>query len=155
MNTRLALDKGRKIIAPVIVIILCAIAICLIAFIDRSGDTITVEVNDVKFQAELAKTESARARGLGGRESIGDKEAMLFVFDSDDILKFWMKGMKIPIDMIWLSSDKKIIHIEKNVQPDDPPHERYGPNSPARYVLETKAGASDKYGFKIGLMVKF
>jgi uncharacterized membrane protein (UPF0127 family) len=80
---------------------------------------------------------------------------MLFVYDRDDELTMWMKGMKFPIDIVWLDSEKRVVHYVENVQPDAEPYEKYTPTSPARYVLELQAGMVERAGIKIGIQSSF
>lgn len=54
------------------------------------------------FDVEIANTGLLRAQGLSGREYLSDHEGMLFIFDEVSIRQFWMKGMLIPIDIIWI-----------------------------------------------------
>ncbi|MDQ4012401.1 MAG: DUF192 domain-containing protein, partial [Thermoproteota archaeon] len=70
---------------------------------------------------------------------------------------FWMKNMKFPIDIIWLDSDKTIVHIEHNLQPCSfellcP---TYKPNVESLYVLETVGGFAEKHDIVKGTMVEF
>lgn len=103
----------------------------------------TVSLGGTVFLAEVAETPGARERGLGGRESIRDNEAMLFVFDEDGSLPIWMRGMNFPIDIIWLDSNQRVVHIERNVQPDAEPYDTYQSPVPARYVLEVAVGSAN------------
>ncbi len=99
--------------------------------------------------AELAVSDDERARGLMFREKIGIDQGMLFVFETEDVHHFWMKNTWIPLDMLWLDSARRIIHIEADVPPcREDPCPSYGPWLPARYVLELKAGGAAEYGLK-------
>ena len=68
-------------------------------------------------RAELAVNDEERARGLMFRDQLMADQGMLFVFAEDEPHSFWMKNTLIPLDMLWLGSDRRIIHIEKNVPP--------------------------------------
>lgn len=114
-----------------------------------------VNIGSATLRADLAQTPAELSRGLAGRESIAEDQAMLFVFNESRNWSFWMKGMKIPIDIIWINDKKKVVHVEPNVQPDAEPYDTYNPPEPARYVLETKAGMAEKYGIKAGVEAKF
>jgi uncharacterized protein len=106
-----------------------------------------LSVGGHQFYVDLADTDEERRQGLSGRESLSETDAMLFVFDADGRYSFWMKDMLIPIDMIWLDSGKRIVHIERNVPAESYP-QTYGPSSPTRYVLEVQAGMADKLKLK-------
>ncbi len=100
---------------------------------------------------EIARTDAEQMRGLMYREGIGENEGMLFVFDRERRYEFWMKNVKFPIDMLWLDSGFKVVHIEMDVPPcSAEPCPLYGPRKPARYVLELKANLSEKLGIGVG-----
>ena len=109
----------------------------------------TVEFGGVSLRLEYATTTEAREFGLGGRESIAENEAMLFVFPEDDYYGFWMNDMLIPVDIFWLDSQGQVVSIEENVAPSTCPDVFY-PTNPARYVLETVAGFAEARSITIG-----
>ncbi|MFO0743538.1 MAG: DUF192 domain-containing protein [Candidatus Paceibacterota bacterium] len=90
-------------------------------------------------------------------------EGMLFVFEEEMVQSFWMKDMNFDLDMIWLDSNYKIVHIEKNTlassyNPTDTSSSRFftnGPDHLAKYVLEINSGLSDEMGLKDGDVLVF
>ena len=62
--------------------------------------------------AELAVSDEERAQGLMFREKINEDQAMLFLFEEEDIHSFWMKNMRFAIDILWLDGRKRIVHID-------------------------------------------
>jgi uncharacterized membrane protein (UPF0127 family) len=67
-----------------------------------------------------------------------------------------MKGMKFPIDIIWLDKDKKVVHIEPSLAPCTPFYcPTYTPSQPAMYVLETVSGFAAKHHVTEGTLVQF
>ena len=67
-----------------------------------------------------------------------------------------MKDTLIPLDMIWMDSERRIVHIEHNVPPcAADPCPRYPPSGPALYVLEINAGFAAKLGLKVGDTMEF
>lgn len=98
-----------------------------------------IRVGRGTIKAEVVKNAIKRQKGLGGRECIGRNQGMLFVFDKPGEQAFWMKDMKFPIDIIWLSSERKIVHIEHDLSPSTYPT-TYASIKPAQYVLEIQAG---------------
>lgn len=99
--------------------------------------------------AELAVSDEERARGLMFRDKMHEKQAMLFVFDEDDIHSFWMKNMRFAIDILWLDRDKRIVHIESRVPPcPREPCPSYTPFRAAVYVLELQAGSAERHGLR-------
>ena len=101
-------------------------------------------INGNKITIEIAKSSQKKSEGLCCRDSLPDDHGMLFVYDQPGDYRFWMKDTKIPLDMIWIDSNKKIVHIEEDVQPSSFP-ESFGSNDPAQYVLEINAGFVKKY----------
>ncbi len=102
------------------------------------------EINGKKLTVEIADTEKKRAKGLMFRTHLDYDKGMLFIFPTESKHKFWMANTKIPLDMIWLDKNFEVIHVEKNVPPctskvlvNCP---SYGPETPAKYVLEVNAG---------------
>ncbi|NIM58077.1 MAG: hypothetical protein GTO16_03915 [Candidatus Aminicenantes bacterium] len=95
--------------------------------------------------AELAISDEERQLGLMFREKLKPDQGMLFVFKDEDFHSFWMKNMKISIDILWLDKEKRIVHIERNVPPcKKPPCTSYSSKIPAMYVLEIQAGMADE-----------
>jgi hypothetical protein len=106
--------------------------------------------------ADIADTPDKKSLGLGVRETMDEGEAMLFPFDMESRHAFWMQSMKFPIDIIWLDSNKTVVHIEHSLQPCTPfDCPSYLPDKNAKYVLETVAGFSEKRGVVEGAKVDF
>ncbi|MDP3957781.1 MAG: DUF192 domain-containing protein [bacterium] len=76
-----------------------------------------MELDGKRFTLETAMTEEAQERGLGERESLCSTCAMLFVFEEPGRHAFWMKDMRFPIDIVWLSGDK-VVFVAHEVSPD-------------------------------------
>ncbi len=109
-----------------------------------------------QVQAELAVTSDQRARGLMFRDSLDPGRGMLFVFPQSEFHAFWMKNCRFPIDIIWLSAEKKIVHIERAVPPcQEDPCPSYGPIRKAKYVVEVVANFSREEKLQLGDAVDF
>lgn len=103
------------------------------------------------FTVEIADTLEKQTRGLQLRQSMANNAGMLFIFPSDGIYSFWMKDTWIPLDMIWLDKDYRVVHIEHDVPPcASVPCLSYGPKILSRYVLELNAGMARKIGLIVG-----
>lgn len=133
-------------------VVVCLAALAL-PFILYSPNTATLEVADKKIQLDIAKSEEARAKGLGGRESMADDQGMLFVFDQPAVECFWMKDMQFPIDIIWLNTAKQVVHVERNLSPETYPAS-YCPKLPAKYVVELNAGQAKQLDISPGDTLK-
>ena len=104
-----------------------------------------------EISVEIADNHMERAMGLMNRTSLAEDSGMLFIFDSEGTRSFWMKDTLIPLDMIFVSGDMKIVHIEKNVQPcRQLACDHYSSIYPAKYVVEVNAGFSDMHGIETG-----
>jgi uncharacterized membrane protein (UPF0127 family) len=106
--------------------------------------------------AELAVSDEERAQGLMFREKINEDQAMLFLFEEEDIHSFWMKNMRFAIDILWLDGQKRIVHLESRVPacPKDP-CPSYVPAAAAAFVLELQAGFVEKHGLRLYDRVEF
>jgi hypothetical protein len=112
-----------------------------------------VNINGRIFNAEVVRSASEQARGLAGRGEMADREGMLFLFSKPGKKIFWMKGMKMPIDIVWISAGK-IVALDEDVpaEPDVPfwRLKHYPSPGPVDSVLETAAGAAGKAEIKVG-----
>ncbi|MBW3004810.1 DUF192 domain-containing protein [Candidatus Woesearchaeota archaeon] len=114
----------------------------------------TAELGDAKVNLELAATPSERAKGLMHRESLGENDGMLFVFEKESILGFWMKNTLISLDMIFIDSNNKIVDIMTAVPCEKDPCKSYTPQAESKYVLEVNAGFAEKHNIQIGDEIK-
>lgn len=117
--------------------------------IDKNEDGNFIRFAGQNVRVEIADTPAERELGLSGRERLGEKEGMIFVFDSPGRHAFWMKDMLFPLDIIWLDENLKVIYIKKDARPESYP-EIFLPGEDAKYVLEVVAGFADKYNLKEG-----
>lgn len=103
------------------------------------------------FSVELAKTEAERERGLMSRTQLDKNSGMLFIFDKENIYPLWMKNTLIPLDMIWIDGNRKVVFISQEVAPCKgiicP---QINPNVNAKYVLEINSGLCKEIGLKLG-----
>ena len=109
------------------------------------------------FNAELSFTPEQRARGLMGRGHLGDRDGMLFIYELEGLHGFWMRGMLIPLDMVWIDAAGVVAGVTANVSPapkgTNP--EIYSPPRPIQYVLEINAGLADQVGIRAGSLARF
>jgi uncharacterized protein len=105
------------------------------------------------IKAEVAGTDGQRQMGLMFRESMADDEGMIFLFPTERHNAFWMHNTLIPLDMLFIDSDWKVVGIVENARPltDD----SRSVNKMSQYVLELNAGAAERYGLGEGTEVRF
>lgn len=119
-------------------------------------DRRTICIRGVCFDAEIAVTEEERARGLMHRDSLGRERGMLFVFPAEGIHQFWMKNTRLPLDIIFIGGDHRIVSIAKRAEPcAKEPCAFYRPAGNAAYALEINGGLAESYGFAAGDLVEF
>jgi len=85
-----------------------------------------------------------------GRKNLAEDAGMLFIFDKEGFYPFWMKDTLIPLDIIWIDENNKIVYIAGNAQPCVQNCKNYDPPKEAKYVLEINGGLADKLNIKIG-----
>jgi len=132
----------RWIISSVLIVFL------LYLFFPRKIKTGNLKIKETPYNIEFAKTMAQQAKGLSGRTSLCSNCGMLFTFPYEGILPFWMKGTLIPLDMIWLDKDGKIVHYEKATEVNS--LKIYKNFTPAKFVLELNLGDFEKLKLKIG-----
>jgi uncharacterized membrane protein (UPF0127 family) len=102
-------------------------------------------------RAELAATEADRERGLMFRQELGQDTGMLFVFDEPGPHAFWMKNTLIPLDMLWLDDNGKIVSMAESAQPCKTAEcPTYPSRAASSYVLEVNAGFAKKHHLRVG-----
>lgn len=111
---------------------------------------IQVRLGQHTFTLEVAADEKARNFGLMFRQSMPADHGMLFVFDDERPLGFWMKNTYIPLDILFLDAQGKVISIQQ-MRPLDESTTPSG--GPARYAIELNQGASQQAGVKVGDVV--
>ncbi len=104
-------------------------------------------------RVELARTDAERARGLMWRERLAPDAGMLFLFDESAPHGFWMKNTLIPLDMIFIGEDGRIVGIVESATPGSTALREVG--APNRYVLEVNGGWSAARGVRTGDRVRF
>lgn len=146
-------ENVRLLLGAIVVLFAVVLIITLLVTGEK---TTTAQINNQTFKVEVAKTETERQMGLSGKESLSSDQGMLFVFDNPDYHSFWMKDMKFPIDIIYLSGEK-VVTVVENAEPPISPSENlviYQPEEKADRVLEVSAGTVQKYKITKGSVVK-
>jgi uncharacterized protein len=100
------------------------------------------------FSVELATTEEEKTTGLMYRKELPDGKGMLFDFSPEQEISMWMKNTYIPLDMIFIRTDGRILRIAEDTEPLST--KIIPSNGPAKAVLEVPAGTAQKYGIKPG-----
>jgi uncharacterized membrane protein (UPF0127 family) len=105
---------------------------------------------------EVASDDATREQGLMYRDHMADDRGMIFLFPQVGEYPFWMKNTLIPLDMIWIDADHRIVHIAHDVPPcKADPCPNYPPNAKAASVLELAAGVAAKHHLRDGDVLRF
>jgi uncharacterized protein len=115
----------------------------------------TIDTGDRKltFHVELAITPQEQERGLMYRNSLDPDAGMLFVSETERPHVFWMKNTLIPLDMIFIGANRRIVGIVQNAEPRTLTGRQV--NGPSQYVLEIGGGLSGSLGIRAGQLVDF
>ena len=112
--------------------------------------TTTVTINDIQITVWVADTQKARETGLMGMQNINENEGMLFVYETPGTYAFWMKNTLMPLDVIFISSDKNIIDIQHMEPCVTEPCRIYPPPSDLLYAIEVKGGFTERNNIMVG-----
>jgi uncharacterized membrane protein (UPF0127 family) len=119
----------------------------------------TVRIGDDVILAEVPHTPHDRARGLGERDFLPPDRGMLFVFDFEYPHAFWMRGMRFPLDFVWISADRRVAEVTTEVRPEPGLPEAelklHRPRASVLYVLEVNAGVVEDLDIRVGERVEF
>ncbi|KRG64712.1 ACR family protein [Stenotrophomonas humi] len=116
-----------------------------------------VELAGSRYQVELAQDDETRARGLMFREQMDADHGMLFIHDRQEPQAYWMKNTKLPLDILYFDTDRRLVSQQRDVPPCSagdmcPPYPSF---KPARYVLELNAGQATKLNLQDGTELIF
>jgi uncharacterized membrane protein (UPF0127 family) len=108
------------------------------------------------YGLELALTPEEQAQGLMYRESLPEKTGMLFLFPDSAPHGFWMKNTMIPLDMVWMDASGRVVYVSADTPPcKADPCPTYGPEGPARMVLEIAGGMAAREKITVGSTLRF
>lgn len=114
-----------------------------------SGElTIKTEETSYDFNIELALDDSHRQYGLMFRTNLPEMNGMLFIYEEKKRLSMWMKNTFIPLDILFIDDDGKILRIAKSQQPRSLSLIRSG--GEAKAVLELNGGLTNKLNIAVG-----
>ena len=116
-----------------------------------------VELAGTRYQVELAQNDETRARGLMFRDQMDTGSGMLFIHDFEEPQAYWMKNTRIPLDILYFDSQRRLVSQQRDVPPCSagdmcPPNPSF---KPARYVLELNAGQAARLKLEDGAELTF
>ncbi|MFA5355608.1 MAG: DUF192 domain-containing protein [Candidatus Paceibacterota bacterium] len=141
----------KMIIGAIIILILIALAGA--AYYYKQAPKVCF--NNNCFSVEIALSPEEITTGLMNRKSLEENRGMLFIFKQEGQHSFWMKNTLIPLDIIWMDKDKKVVHIAENVQPCKEECNSISPEVSAKYVLEINGGLCSELNITAGAEADF
>jgi len=109
--------------------------------------------------AETMVRDVDQMRGMMFRDSLAKDRGMLFIHSKEDNVPYWMYQVRIPLDIIWMDHQRRIVEIAANTPACTSKSSRdcpsYGGHEKARYVLELAGGGAAMYGLKVGDSLSF
>lgn len=148
-----------KNISKAKIVLISAITLCvvlLLSFFFNNKDSlpkeIKVNIKDYNYYLEIASTSQEKQIGLSNRESLCVNCGMLFIFPKQSIYTFWMKDTYIPLDIIWLDKDYKIVKIATVLETNS--EKKYSNKVKAKYVIELNANEVFKRDLEIGDVIQ-
>ncbi len=114
--------------------------------------------NGQNIRAEVVTTPQDMARGLMFRESIAPDRGMLFIHQAPGKYRYYMYQCRIPLDIIWMDSERRIVEISADTPPCKKAENEcplYGGHERAQFVLELGGGMAARYRLKLGDMLQF
>ena len=128
---------------------------CEAQFLEKENIFIENKFNKNKelFLVELAKNEFEKKKGLQCKKYLSENEGMLFIWSAEDYRNFWMKNTYIPLDLIFINSNFKIVEVFFDALPLS--ISAIQSKKKAKYVLELNAGRFKTLGFNLGDRISF
>ncbi len=149
--------KNKKKSILISLTLLTALTSAYYFFFWTSPEKIKIKIKDKTYTLEIARTIAQKTKGLSQRESLCSDCGMIFTYSFEQRLPFWMKDTHIPLDIIWLAQNGRIIHMEKTVPPQSKDENGryllYQPPELAQYVIELNAGQADQRQLKKGDLI--
>jgi uncharacterized protein len=111
---------------------------------------LTINASDgeeVEIGVETADDDAERAQGLMFRESLGERCGMIFVYDEERELSFWMRNTLVPLSVAYIDSEEEIVSIH-DMEPLD--ETSVPSDGPAQYALEVNRGFFEENGVEVG-----
>lgn len=107
----------------------------------------------MNVRVEVARTERDKIRGLMHRRHLAPDAGMLFLYDREEPRSFWMRNTYIPLDMIFIGADHRVVGVVADAEPlTDDGREV---DAPSQYVLEVNAGFAARYRIGPGTRARF
>jgi uncharacterized membrane protein (UPF0127 family) len=118
-----------------------------VAFLESETDTAAV------IDVAVANTKMEKNQGLMNVNNLPTNKGMLFIFDQEEPRSFWMANTPLPLDIIFINKELKIVRIHHSAQPYS--EDNFKSGEPAKYVVETNGGFCINHDIREGMSVNF
>jgi uncharacterized membrane protein (UPF0127 family) len=135
--------------------ITCAVVLLFVVGCNQQSTsglrTVSMQLGNKTFTLEVADHTSTRTYGLMRRDSMPSDHGMIFVFKNEAPLSFWMENTRIPLDIVYIDAQGKVVSIKQMK-----PYDRTGVPSdgPVKYAIELNKGAAEAAGIQPGMSLK-
>jgi uncharacterized membrane protein (UPF0127 family) len=102
----------------------------------------TIEINDTTYNVFIADTPKKRSQGLQKIDHLKDREGMIFIFDEEDEVDMWMEDTLIPLDIIFMNQEGKVLKVHEG----EPLSDEIITQDNTKYVLELNVNSGVKVG---------
>ena len=132
---------------------ICGVALALLAACGSQPTAVLHgAAGPASVRLEVAATDAARMKGLMFRQTLAEGDGMLFVFGETSDHGFWMKNTFVPLDMIFIGDDLRVVGVHARAVPQSTDPIKVG--APSRYVIEVPAGWAERHGVARGTQVE-
>jgi len=118
-----------------------------VSFYTAEDDSITT------IRVAVADDENKRSQGLMDVNDLPRDRGMLFIFEEQKPLSFWMANTPLSLDIIFVNTSMEIVRIHQNTQPFS--EKNFDSGKPAKYAIETNGGFCLSHDIQEGMKVKF
>ena len=117
---------------------------------DISFEKEQLNLGGEEYLLEIARSEKQRNHGLMFRDRLEERRGMLFIYPRSGNHRIWMKNTLIPLTVVWVDEDNKVIGVRKLFPCAHDPCPSYGVSVPSKYILELNSG---KHRLEPGLRI--
>lgn len=145
----MSLRKERLSWIFILVLLAAVIATAYFIVWPRLQPHLTLRMGDGVFNARVISAKEYAKHGMPHTEQLREDKAVLYMHDSDNLWSIDMKQRRSLFDIVWLDSNKKVVHIVKNASAESLPDTTFSPKQNARYMIELRGGTVDAKAINI------
>jgi uncharacterized membrane protein (UPF0127 family) len=152
MNNKINLILALVLVGLIVFVAAQPTLNCAPKRMNKNLPTVKMQIGNREFTLEVAADERTREVGLMNRKSMPEDHGMIFVFYDEHVMNFWMRETLIPLDIIYINRNGKVVCIDQMEPLDErTPH---GSKEPALYAIELNKGMAARAGLKEGDVLK-